>query len=85
MKTTTQRGYGRTHQILRERWKRLLKHEGELPCTRCGKAVHPEDQWELDHTDDRTAYLGIAHASCNRRAGGLKSQTAGIRKTVRRW
>jgi len=41
-------------------------------CSRCGYPVHPADTWDLDHTDDRTGYLGPAHAHCNRAAGADK-------------
>lgn len=79
-KTTTQRGYGHRHQKLRLRWKRLLNQQGQLPCTRCPNLVHPTDDWELDHTDDRDSYLGIAHKRCNRSAGGRKSQQPKIQR-----
>jgi hypothetical protein len=29
---------------------------------------------DLDHTEDRAAYRGLAHASCNRRAGQAVAQ-----------
>jgi hypothetical protein len=45
------------------------------PCTRCGRPLGADPRvLDLDHTDDRTAYAGLAHQSCNRAAG----QAAGI-------
>lgn len=72
--TTTQRGYGWAHQAARKRWEYQLTQAGALPCARCRKPVTPFHEWELDHTDDRTTYLGISHKICNRRAGGKKAQ-----------
>lgn len=66
--------YGREHRQLRAAWNiRILRGE-QPPCSRCGYPVTPTDQWDLDHTDDATAYLGPAHATCNRAAGGRKSR-----------
>lgn len=31
-----------------------------------------EQALDLDHDDDRRRYRGMAHASCNRRAGAIK-------------
>lgn len=73
LKKTSARGYGAQHQKLRTRWKRLLQQQGDLPCTRCHLPVYPTDAWDLDHTDDRSGYLGIAHTTCNRSAGGRKA------------
>lgn len=85
MRSTNQRGYGAEHQRLRKQWAKLLDDIGQLPCTRasdrqCSGFVTRGQEWELDHTDDRTGYLGIAHKACNRRHGGWKSQQ--ISKTV---
>ena len=67
--STTQRGYGSKHQALR---KRLLPLAIGTPCVRCGAPMLADQELELDHTDDRTAYEGFSHKRCNRRAGGIK-------------
>jgi hypothetical protein len=46
---------------------------GAVNCARCGKPIQPQDQWQLDHSDDRNGYLGASHASCNARAGAHKA------------
>jgi len=39
-------------------------------CGRCGWPLGPDpSRLDLGHTDDRTAYSGLEHARCNRRAG----------------
>lgn len=64
---TTQRGYGASHQSARRDALRHFK-DGD-PCARCHQPMHPDQPLDLDHTDDRTAYTGLAHRSCNRSAG----------------
>lgn len=75
MATTSQRGYGRTHQQARQTALHHLQANDGLPCHHCRKPMwfahaHALD---LDHTDDRTGYRGLAHSSCNRRAGQAKT------------
>lgn len=70
--TTTQRGYGNTHQQLRNKYAALLRNIS-IPCARCGSPIHPGDPWDLGHTDTRNAWTGPEHASCNRAAGGHAS------------
>lgn len=88
--TTTQRGYGRTHQVIRERYKRLVA-SGEAICARCGHRITPGEKWDLGHTDDRSGYTGPEHANrCNRAAGGRKRArltraAKGGADTSRRW
>lgn len=75
--TTTQRGYGWTHQQARAAAIAHLRKTGAQPCARnCGKPVLPHQarHLDLDHTDDRTGYRGLAHRTCNRRAGQAKAQ-----------
>jgi hypothetical protein len=79
--TTTQRGYGASHQrllrTLLARWR-----PGD-PCARCGQPML--QRWtvnadgrrasaiELGHTDDRRGYTGLEHRACNRRDGQAKT------------
>lgn len=69
--TTTQRGYGRAHQLERER--RLTRwHPGD-PCARCGQPMWgPADRIHLGHTEDRTGYTGLEHSDCNTREGARR-------------
>jgi hypothetical protein len=72
-RTTTQRGYGYAHKkARREALDRLI--DG-LPCARCGRPMYRSQArvLDLDHTDDRRAYNGLAHRSCNTRAGQAKA------------
>lgn len=63
--STAERGYGGEHQSERADWKRKVDAGGVL-CARCGFPIEPGEAWDLDHTDDRSGYLGPSHASCNR-------------------
>ena len=77
MATTSERGYGYEHQKLRAA---LLPYAYGKPCPHidtdplCPGLMQPGQDLDLDHTDDRAAYRGMAHASCNRRAGGRKGR-----------
>lgn len=70
---TTQRGYGWAHQ--RARAKALKDLADGQPCPRCGQPMWRSQArtLDLDHTDDRTGYQGLAHGRCNRRAGQAKA------------
>ena len=50
---------------------------GTVPCARCGHLIQPDDDWHLDHTDDRSDYLGPSHAYCNTAAGGRAAHRGG--------
>jgi hypothetical protein len=65
--TAWQRGYGELHKLERKKWSRLVD-AGQACCVRCGGFVAPGTRWDLDHTDDRTGYLGVSHSTCNRSA-----------------
>lgn len=74
MATTTERGYGHAHQQERKAWAKELKKVGVLPCARCGQPIYDGDEWDLGHTDDRSAYTGPEHSrACNRADGGRRS------------
>lgn len=81
--STAARGYGYDHERLR---RALLPTAYGKPCPHCGEPMLRGQPLDLDHTDDRAAYRGMAHASCNRSAGARSKQRqqppAG---TSRRW
>lgn len=62
--TRQQRGYDATHERLRAKWARKVA-TGQVNCARCGKRITTLEPWHLDHTDDRTGYLGPSHVACN--------------------
>lgn len=66
---TTDRGYGSAHRKLRQRHLAELKRNPGQPCPRCGQPMFPDQDLDLDHTDDRAGYQGLAHLPCNRAAG----------------
>lgn len=68
---TSSRGYGAAHQRLRQKWKPDVE-AGVVDCARCGERISPDQPWDLGHTDDRSAYSGPEHRSCNRSHGGRK-------------
>lgn len=74
-RSTTARGYGTSHQAERDRWAPLVA-AGDVNCARCGNELDPEEPWDLGHSDDRTAYNGPEHVSCNRSAGGRNGARA---------
>lgn len=66
------RGYDAGHDRLRRKWKPKVE-AGLVDCARCHRRIRPGQEWALDHTDDRTGYLGPSHATCNNSAGGLST------------
>jgi hypothetical protein len=81
--------YGAEHQRIR---KALLASGYWLmaPCPRCGLPMRPGERLDLDHTDDRTGYLGLSHSRCNQAAGSRigsanrKARRAALRSPAER-
>jgi len=70
---TAGRGYGWSHQLERARWAAAVA-SGEVTCSRCGSPIGPDQEWHLDHHDDRSlGYRGASHAICNLSAAGRRS------------
>lgn len=93
MASTTDRGYGNTHQQLRDQWRPVV-NAGEAHChaVRCllpTRWIQPGEPWDLGHTPDRSAYTGPEHRSCNRsegaRRGNAQRRRSGTLKTSRKW
>lgn len=74
--SSTARGYDTDHQRLRRAWTPTVR-AGTVTCPKCGKPIAPSELWDLGHTDDRTAYTGPEHATCNRIEAGRKAHRAG--------
>lgn len=79
--STTARGYGWAHQQARAKAIRNM-HDGD-PCSRCGGPMYRSEakSLQLDHTDDRAAYRGLAHALCNLQAGQAKAMASRAKPT----
>lgn len=82
--STADRGYGRDHQVERQRWVTILAEVGELPCARCQEPIYQGDAWDLGHNEDRTAWTGPECLPCNRGAGAVNSNR-GRQMIVRPW
>jgi hypothetical protein len=67
--TTGSRGYGLSHKAERARWEPQVD-SGLVRCARCTEPIEPGRPWDLGHNDERTAWTGPEHRTCNRRAGG---------------
>ncbi len=71
-KTSTARGYGAAHQRERARWAPRVA-TGTVACARCQILITFGQAWDLGHPEDRTAWTGPEHATCNRSAGGVNA------------
>lgn len=78
-KSTSSRGYGSLHQRKRSE---LLPLAYGTPCHLCGAIMQEGDDLHLDHSEDRTGYRGMAHASCNVRDGARRGAAAQRRKRL---
>ena len=98
-RSTTELGYGWTHQAERAKWRRRLDR-GETfqcccdrdDCTRhdgqCSTIITATSPWDLGHTDDRGAWTGPECVPCNRGAGGRNGNRVAREKratVIRDW
>ena len=63
--------YGRAHQLEREKWKRVVQ-AGLAYCCLCGKWLHPDAPFDLDHMPGTDLYRGVACRRCNRSEGAAR-------------
>src|SRR5262249_20893063 len=63
--------YGWRHRRERKRVATVVE-AGRAICSRCGLAIFAGTEWDLDHDDYADGWVGPAHRSCNRAAGGRK-------------
>lgn len=79
-RTTTEQGYGWSHQQERERVRKAMEANGGAFCWRCHELILPTDAWDLGHDDDdRSVYRGPEHRACNR-ATNRRHRDAGSRR-----
>ncbi len=72
--------YDGLHRAIR---RRLLAGAVGSRCVRCGAVILAGQAIDLDHTDDGRGWNGLAHAHCNRSAGGRKGND--IKRSKRRF
>ena len=81
MPSTTERGYGYSHQLRRKRWQERIDAGEDVHCWRCGKPILPGDEWHLGHDDnDRRIYRGPECPKGNLEAGARKGGLAAAAK-----
>lgn len=81
---TTQRGYGRAHQVERAKWEPIVE-TGQAWCWRCGCWLDPTEPWDLGHDDhDRNVYRGPECVPCNRGTAAARgNRSRGLAPIVR--
>ncbi|MFI0718911.1 endonuclease domain-containing protein [Streptomyces sp. NPDC021224] len=79
MASTSDRGYGADHQALR---KATIDQAYGQACHHCGHPMLKGQALDLDHTADRGAYRGFAHAHCNRSEGARRGNRQRRRSTA---
>lgn len=69
-----------------------IKAQLPLPCVECGRAVMPDDPFDVGHIQPlsqggNVAEYGASHRSCNRAAGGKlgRAMVNHQRKQTRHW
>ena len=69
-----------------------IKAQLPLPCVECGRAVQPDDTFDVGHIQPlaeggAVGSYGASHRSCNRAAGGRMAakQLNKQRKQTRHW
>lgn len=70
-----ERGYDRAHELTRAA---LLPKAYGTRCPHCDQYMYPHHDLHLDHTEDRTGYVGIVHAHCNTSDGARRGNAARI-------
>ena len=68
--STTNRGYGSSHQKLRKALAAQIAAGAVFQCARCGRPIRAGDVWELGHADAPDAHAlglwsGPEHRRCN--------------------
>lgn len=94
--TTTQRGYGSSHQRLRKQYARMVAAGraqcSEVVCLSPTRWIQPGTPWDLAHGATRDTYRGPAHAACNRSESATRTNRSratatpsGTRVRSREW
>lgn len=99
MRSTTERGYGSPHQRTRATYQAAIDSGTTYRCAcdrdacphhtgQCSTLIAVGSDWDLGHTDDRTAYTGPECVPCNRSAGGRNGRRKQIEQgktIIREW
>lgn len=73
--STTARGYGMAHKMLRARWQRRIDSGEVVVCATCPARI-TGSAWQLGHDHERGGYLGPQCVRCNARDGGRRGRAA---------